>query len=68
MGGLRLKRGDYYADIISDNQLPNIWLYAVQHYESPEILAIGSCQSKEEACIAAGEVIGCLRAQKRLVA
>ncbi len=61
MCAVRLKRGDYYADIIRDSQLTNIWMYVVQRHGSRDILALGSCQSAEEAENAALGAIDALR-------
>ncbi len=64
MAEVRLRRGEYFADIIRDKQYPDIWMYVVQRQGSSEILALGSCHSKEEARTAAGEAIGSLLARK----
>ncbi len=64
MGGVHLKSGDYYADLIPDKQFPGIWIYVVQRQGSPEILALGSCHSQEEARTAAKEAIGSLLTRK----
>ena len=61
----RLKHGEFYADILPDRRGQNcgkrpgrlIWFYVVQRHGSPDILAIGSCASEQEAINSAAEAI-----------
>src|SRR5438067_1447949 len=59
----RLKHGEYYADIVPDHRgrvrgRTRLWFYVVQRHGSPDILAIGSCGSEQEAVDSATEAIG----------
>ncbi len=56
MAPFRLTRGNLYADIMVDRRGPSdMWMYVVQREGSPEILAMGSCQSEDEARAAAAQ-------------
>jgi hypothetical protein len=59
----RLKHGQFYADIVPDRRArargrTRLWFYVVQRHGSPDILAIGSCASEQEAVDSATEAIG----------
>jgi hypothetical protein len=58
----RLKHREFYADVICDwRDREPVWIYVVQRHGSPEILAMGSCNSQEEAIEYATEAIGQFR-------
>ncbi len=62
MRATRLKRGDFFADIIvSTHAGEQIWMYVVQRYGSKEILAMGSCHSEDYAISTASDAIDELR-------
>ncbi len=64
MARTRVNYGDYYADILPDwRTVRPYFVYVVQRQGSPEILAMGSCESEEEAVKFATDVIGQLRAK-----
>lgn len=54
MTPFRITHGSLFADILVDRRGPyDIWIYVVQRQSSPEVLAMGSCNSEEEARSAA---------------
>jgi hypothetical protein len=64
MSPFRVSRGNVFADILVDRRAPqDVWVYVVQREGSPEILAMGSCQSKEKAIEVASELLMQFRAR-----
>ncbi len=50
MSAIRLTQGLLYADLVVDRRSPQpVWMYVVQRKGSPEVLALGSCLSEQEA-------------------
>jgi len=45
----RISRGNLYADILEDTRGPGVWLYVVQRAGSVDVLALGSCATREAA-------------------
>jgi hypothetical protein len=59
----RITVGNLYADILVDRRVsPEIWLYVVQREGSPEVLAMGSCASEDEAKKVAQDALSQFRA------
>jgi len=58
MSGVRLTRGDLFADILVDRRGPaDVWMYVVQREANPEILAMGSCHTEAECREVAGQAL-----------
>jgi hypothetical protein len=58
MSAIRVSRGNLYADILRDTRGPSdIWIYVVQREGSPDVLAMGTCASREEAESVAAKVM-----------
>lgn len=64
MSPIRVTRDDLFADILVDRRAPDdIWFYVVQRQGSPEILAMGTCDSQEKATQLATEVLAQFRSR-----
>ncbi len=64
MSPIRVSRDDLFADILVDRRAPtDVWVYVVQREGSPEILAMGSCNSQEKAVAVATELLSQFRAR-----
>ena len=64
MSPFRVTRDDLFADILVDRRAPaDIWIYVLQREGSPEILAMGTCNSKEKAMSVATELLSQFRAR-----
>ena len=50
LAAIRISLGELYADILVDRRGPrDVWMYVIQREGSPDILAMGSCDSEKEA-------------------
>ncbi len=55
---IHLQFGELYADILTDfRDSPPLFIYVVQRHGSAEILAMGGCNSEEEATACATNAI-----------
>jgi hypothetical protein len=64
MPNTRLKYGEYYADILTSwRDGRAFFVYVVQRHGSADVLAMGSCESEQEAIAFAEEAISHLRAK-----
>jgi hypothetical protein len=50
VSAIRLTWGQLYADVLYDcRAAEKVWIYVVQRVGSPDVLAIGSCFTREDA-------------------
>ena len=51
MSAIRITRGVFFADVlrVRDTSLGELWVYIVQRTGSPDVLAMGTCASREAA-------------------
>lgn len=55
---VRVTNGSVLADILVDCRAPSdIWMYVVQRQGSPDIMAMGSCNSEPETRTAANQAV-----------
>jgi hypothetical protein len=54
---VHLRFGVFYADIIPDEREPGLFQYVIQREGSPDVLALGACNSQDAACALADRLM-----------
>jgi len=64
MPATRLTRGNLFADVLRVRREPgDVWVYIVQRKGLPDILAMGTCPTQEQATESALKIIEDLRSR-----
>lgn len=63
MPTVRLRAGEYFADLVQDRRDPELWVYVVQREGSTEVLALGTAIGEQATRQLANKILADLAAE-----